>query len=93
VHPRAQSPERLDFLLGARDDDCVKTKQKSREGGRDGPEKNAAVHIFNFSKKVLALPFDSHANFKTASAFLFFNEQPRPTSIRLVVAAMRHLPG
>ncbi len=43
VHAGAQSPERLDRLLRAGDDDGVEAKQESGEGGSDGPEQDAGT--------------------------------------------------
>ena len=44
VDAGTQSPERLDRLLGARDDDGVEAEQKAGERGGDRPVDEAAIH-------------------------------------------------
>jgi hypothetical protein len=60
VHPRAEVPERLDFLFGARNDDGVETKQKAGERRGDGPKDNTRFHGLWFCSWLLSfIPAES----------------------------------
>jgi hypothetical protein len=54
MQPGTEAPKRLDLLLRPGNDYCVEAKQESGEGGGDGPEKDAALHV-TFSRKMTAV--------------------------------------